>query len=146
MRVEAMTWRHAHAIANRVNAPALSDPAHIRELIAAGPAFACLDDGAPFAIVGLTDAGHGRAAAWCYIAHDARPALVAVSFTRGIRRFLATADYRRIECVTVHGPTQWHAACERFVQRLGFRFEGVAPYWLADGSDALRWFRVRSLA
>jgi hypothetical protein len=143
MRLERLTWAHAVAIADRVNAPSVRDEQHVCDLIAAGPAFACMDGALPFALAGVADHGFGRATAWAYVAHDARHAAVAVSLTRTVRRFLDAAPFRRVECITVEGPTEWHRACGRWARALGFDFEGVAPFWLGDGSDALRWYRLR---
>jgi len=143
MRLESLTWSHALALAGRVNSSVVHDENHVRELIAAGPAFACMDAGIPFALAGVADQGFGRGTAWAYVADDARPAAVAVSLTRAARRYLDAAPFRRVECITVEGPSEWHRACHRWALALGFDFEGPAPAWAADGSDALRWFRLR---
>lgn len=140
MNVEPMTAEHAAAMAGRVNNPNLGDAQHVRELIACGPAFAALDGGVPFALLGVADHGGGRGFAWCYIARDARLAAVAVSLTRAVRRWLRSqARFRRVEMVTAVG----HAEAEDWAIALGFMFESPSVAWFESGGDALRWALVR---
>jgi hypothetical protein len=143
MLIEPMTLAHAAAMAASVRAPTLRDEGTVRELIAAGPAFACLHGGLPFALAGVANQGGGRGMAWAYIADGAPRHVVAVSLTRAARRWLDAAPFRRIEAVTVDGPAEWHKDCVRWAQRLGFMFEGMSHSWLADGGDVLRWYRLR---
>lgn len=143
MVVRPLTVEYAAEVAAGARAPDFARPEYVRDLIAAGPAFACLDGGRVFAILGVADHGGGRGHAWAYIADGARREAVAVSLTRAARRWLDGAPFRRIEAVSADGDEAYHTACARWAIRLGFMFEGPALSWLADGGDVLRWYRLR---
>jgi hypothetical protein len=107
-------------------------------LSVAGEAWTAIDDeDVPMACAGVIDRGGGRGEAWAVLAGDIGLGMVPV--TRAIQRGFRAMSYRRIEAMV---------ACNfqpgrRWVQMLGFEFEGVARAYMDDGSDGERWARVR---
>lgn len=95
--------------------------------------------GQVIAIAGLTLIWRDRAAAWVCLSADF-PKGAWVAATRAARRALDNAPVRRIEADVADG----FAPAGRWVQMLGFQYEGrMAAYW-SDGSDYHRWARVKA--
>lgn len=88
------------------------------------------------AAAGLLDGGCGRAQAWGLISDRAGPHFTALH--RAVRDGLATAPYRRIEAITAAN----FQPARRWVEMLGFEFEGTMRAYCSNGNDALLWARV----
>lgn len=118
----------------RFFAPALS-PGYADLLATSTHAWAVEHHGHVVALGGLVEQWEGRATAWALLAADA-PML---GLTRIARRTLADVGFRRVDCWVEVDFEQGH----RWAELLGFRLEGIARAYLADGSDAAIYAVVR---
>lgn len=110
---------------------------YARALEEAGNGYTALVDGRPIACAGLVEQWEGRALAWALIAQDAGPYFVRV--TRGVRRALDMAHWRRVEA---HVDARF-AAGIRWAEMLGFRAESVMEKFTPEGNDAFMYVRIR---
>lgn len=97
----------------------LCDEGYALTLAEAGSAITLRHDGRTLACGGIVEIWTGRSQVWSLISADAGPHFVAV--VRGMRRFLAMHDARRIEAVV---DTNF-AAGHRLARMLGFVREGT---------------------
>ncbi len=113
------------------------NPEYGTTLAANGPAYTALRDGGSIvACAGLMNLCPGRAYAWALVATDAGRDFVPL--TRGIARFLAGCDVRRVETAI---DCAWPAA-HRWAKMLGFEYEGRMRAYSEDGRDAALYARV----
>ena len=112
--------------------------AMIRTAAASGPAWTALHDGRVLGVAGLGVHWAGRAEAWCLLTRDV-PARLWPALHRAALRGIAEAGYRRIEASAKTGFEQG----QRWLRMLGFVPEGLMPAYGPDGSDHMRWARVR---
>jgi len=97
------------------------------------------------AIAGIQPRWPGHGTAWAFISSDIR-GREWVSITREVRdhadRALATG-YRRIESWCYAEPVEWAEVASRWLERLGFEYEGRARQFTPEGDDMLIYARVR---
>lgn len=140
MRVEPLTAEHLDRIALQPHQAAWradATPAGMKALAASSDGWTAVDGERVLASLGVLDRGNGNGEAWGLLAGDCGPAMGAI--TRAVKRYLTTTPYRRIEIrVAANFPP-----AKRWAAILGFRFEGVARAYCADGTDAEYWALVR---
>lgn len=110
----------------------------IRTAAASGRAWTGLYDGRVIGVAGLGTHWAGRAEAWCLLARDV-PVRAWPAIHRAALREIAAAGLRRIEATSRAGFEQGG----RWLLMLGFHAEGAMPAYGPDGSDHIRWARVR---
>jgi len=116
----------------------------VADIIAArgpgGPAWAALVDGSPIAIGGFSIIHEGCAEAWVAVApglsNTDRLALALAVKRRFARE---SAAWKRVQASTVVGNT----SAARLTRWLGFTPEGLMRAWGRDGSDHIRYARIR---
>jgi RimJ/RimL family protein N-acetyltransferase len=143
--LEFVAFKPSHLAAIRLqavqaSAQPLMNAEHGAEIHSApGRAFTALLDGLPVACAGVIQLWDGRGYAWAYLS-DA-----ALRHIKTIHRYackaLARMPWRRIEAAV--DPN--HPAGSRWLQHLGFKFEGIARAWTIDGRDVQQWARVCKL-
>lgn len=105
--------------AQREFAERLHDDGYARTLEESGSAITLRHDGRTLVCGGVVELWPGRSQVWALVSADAGPHFVAV--VRGMRRFLAQHDTRRIEAVV----DTHFAAGHRLIRMLGFVREGT---------------------
>lgn len=114
-----------------------------RGLRVPGPAFTLVDDdGVPLGAGGLMPLWRGVARGWIYASDRlrARPVQLHRAVARGLALADAAFDLHRIE-ISVHAD---FAASRRWVERLGFRFEGVMPGYGPNKDSYVRYARIKT--
>jgi len=115
----------------------LGDPKYA-EGLAETDAFTGLIDGRVVAIAGVRELWEGRGEAWALIARDIGP-LGMRQTHYAVRRYLEVSRLRRIEAACDAAFLEAH----RWLQLLGFIYEGPLALYTPDGRDCLRFARVR---
>lgn len=132
MRIEPFQPKHMAGLAGRLNeSQALPDTQCTEEfgqrIAAVGEAYtAFADDGRVMAICGAMPLWANRVHLWAYLATDSGPHMLGI--TRGVRRFLETSGYVRVEAEVSEGFEAGH----RWVRMLGFQCEtpnGMAAFF-----------------
>lgn len=103
----------------------------------AGLAWVAEIEGQIIAIAGLMPEWENRATAWAYISKDAGRHFVRIH--KAVSRFLEQSDYRRIEATIDVG----FDAGVKWIEMLGFEYEGYLRAYRPDGADMLLYARVR---
>ncbi len=123
--------------AQAVLAPLLAEDGYAATLIAAGPAFAGMQDGTVCGCAGIVMLSAGRGHAWALLGTAAPAGFVAVH--RAVAAFLDRQRLRRIETAVDSD----FAAGHRWARMLGFEREGRMRAYGLDGRDADLYARVR---
>lgn len=141
MIVERFRPEHLQALlvqpAQEFARPYFSDPAY-GEQLALGDAFAGIVDGCVVACAGVREIWQGRGEAWALIARDIGPWNMRATHY-AVRRYLESATLRRIEAACDASFLQAH----RWLELLGFIYEGPLAKYTPDGRDCVRFARVR---
>lgn len=95
------------------------------------------DDGRVMLCGGVIPQAPGIGTLWALLSKDAGKHMLFL--TRATRRFIGTQNYRRIE---VTAESQWQTGC-RWLQLLGFGYEGPCYGYGPNGEDHGRWSLVR---
>lgn len=98
--------------------------------------FAALDGDRVLACAGVLPLWEGRAEAWALLSPDLKRNFVHIHFATA--RFLGACGIRRIEA---HVDAELGCA-KRWVEMLGFEYEGPLRSFTPDGRDCLRYARV----
>ena len=112
-------------------------PEYALSLAKVGPALTAEQDGQFLACVGVGYQTPEHGVAWAFISADAGPHLLRLD--RAVRRFFSTIRCRRLEATVKKGFTP---GC-RWLELLGFEHEGPLRGYGPDGSDYVRYARVR---
>lgn len=116
--------------------PYIEDPSYGKYLQIGGKCYSFLDGDRVLACAGVIPLWDGRGEAWSLLGGDLRKYFLQIHYT--VKRFLASCDMKRIEA---------NVSCDserarKWVESLGFSFEGrMAAFW-PDGRDAARYARV----
>lgn len=94
-------------------------------------------EGEIVAIAGLIPQWENRALAWAYISKNAGPHFRKIH--KAVCRFLDQSDFRRIEATIDVGFDEG----VRWIEMLGFEYEGYMKAYRPDGADMLLYARVR---
>lgn len=105
--------------------------------LANGLAYAAVEGDTVLACAGLLPMWEGRAEAWALMGADLKRDFIAVH--HAVRRFLSIADFRRIEAVV----DAEFCNGKKWMERLGFRPEGLMRAYTPDGRDCIRYAKVR---
>lgn len=108
--------------------------AYIEQLPKAGPALTAEDQGRILACAGIAHQGYGVGILWACVASGTHSYFIRLD--RCVRRFLEIPRLRRIEATTDFEP-----GC-RWLELLGFEFEGVKKKYGPDGKDHRAYARV----
>jgi hypothetical protein len=112
------------------------------KMLAAGPCWSVVRDGAVLVCLGLALPWRGRGCAWCIIGEDfprsAWPWLHR-RVRRGLPQVMARLGLHRIEAETLTG---WEPGAA-WLKKLGFTSEGPMEAYGPDGSDFDRWRLLR---
>jgi hypothetical protein len=100
-----------------------------------GPAVSAFDGDRVLLCGGIQTYGSGRGIVWAILGEVAGRHMTALHYAA--KRFLTMDRYRRLECTVEEG---FAAGC-RWVELLGFRFEGKMPMYGDDGETHLRFGR-----
>jgi RimJ/RimL family protein N-acetyltransferase len=118
--------------------PNLENRGYGEALASRGDAFTGFIDGRVVGCVGVLPMWEGRAEAWALLARDVG--------LRGMRevhnavlRYLEMCPYRRLEA---HCDADFPQA-RRWLEMLGFEFEGPLRAYKPDGKDCLRFARIK---
>lgn len=110
--------------------------ADLTDLSEAGLAWTAEHDGQVLAIAGLAPQWENRACAWALISDAAGDHFLTIH--KAVKRFLTMSEYRRIEATVDVGFTEG----ERWMNLLGFEYEGLMRAYRPDGQDMLMFARV----
>lgn len=108
---------------------------YLLNLKAMGPAFTGVIDGKPIGSAGIIRTGFGSGLLWAYLADSGHFLRVHRSALRMLDMF---SDFRRIEATT---ECTFANGC-RWLEMLGFEFEGVMRKYGPDGADHARYARL----
>lgn len=118
--------------------PTLLSPEYGKSLEISGPAFTGLDDDYNvICCLGVVKQWDHRGLAWGLIGENAGDHFVAIH--RAVRRFLDLQDLRRIEAAVSTEFQQGH----RWIQMLGFKYEGTMQSYTPQGDDCDLYARIR---
>jgi hypothetical protein len=117
--------------------PYLSDPEYKRALKVEGKSFTAISGENILACAGVMPIWKGRGEAWALMTLDFKHDFLA--FHYAAKRFLNIVDMTRVEA---HVDVGFDCA-KRWVERLGFEFEGKMRAYTPDGRDCLRYARVK---
>lgn len=109
---------------------------YLSELKRLGPSATALVDGHVIACGGIAVQSFGQGTLWAFVAQEAGPHMVRLD--RCIRRLIAIPKLRRIEATTEEGFVQ---GC-RWLELLGFQYEGPLRRYGPAGEDHVRYARV----
>lgn len=109
----------------------------LSELSDAGLAWVGEQDGEIMIISGLAYQWSGRALAWALISKNAGKCFSSIH--RAVKRFLNLSDCRRIEANIDVGFDE----AKRWIELLGFEYEGYMKAYRPDGEDMLLYARVK---
>lgn len=112
-------------------------PEYGQRLIAAGPSITVERNEVVLGCAGIGIHAGGSGVLWAFIAGSAGKHFVAID--RIARRFIGTVPLRRLEATVEKG---FEPGC-RWLDLLGFHFEGEMRSYGPDGLDHLRYARVR---
>lgn len=120
---------------------------HVRQLfvnpdygqyLANGLSYAAVEGDTVLVCAGLLPMWEGRAEAWALMGADLKRNFVAIH--NAAQRFLSVADFRRIEAVV----DAEFCSARKWIERLGFEYEGPARAYTPDGRDCIRYAKVRN--
>jgi len=109
---------------------------YLRVLKHMGPCASAEVDGRIIACAGVALEPYGSGTLWSFISRDAGKHFIVLD--RAVRRMLSIPNVRRIDATTEAGFSQ---GC-RWLEMLGFEFEGVMRKYGPDGSDHVRYAKV----
>ena len=140
MRVEPFKPEHLLTMnvqeAQRGALPSLT-PEYAQRLQNAGPAFTGFVDGRVIGCAGVGYLSSSNAILWSVLAEGAGRHMVGIH--RCALRLLSTLTIRRIEADVLKG---FEPGC-RWLEKLGFEYEGPLRAYGEDGSDYMRYARIR---
>lgn len=102
-----------------------------------GPAVTARDGDHILICGGIVKQTDTRGECWALLSPDAGRHML--SLTRAVKRFIEIHPWKRLEATVEE---QFGAGC-KWVEILGFRFEGVLPRYGLDGETHLRYVRLR---
>jgi hypothetical protein len=106
--------------------------------LANGLAYAAIDDdGTVLCCAGLLPMWEGRAEAWALMGGNLKRHFLAIH--HAALRFLSVAEFRRIEAVVDAQFCTGH----KWLERLGFKPEGLREAYTPDGRDCIGYAKVR---
>jgi hypothetical protein len=111
--------------------------ADLTDLSNAGLAWTAEDNGEVLAIAGLAVQWENRAIAWSLVSANAGKRFVKIH--AAAKRFLDAAPFRRIEANVDVGFTEGM----RWMDLLGFKYEGLMAAYRPDGADMLLYARIK---
>jgi RimJ/RimL family protein N-acetyltransferase len=111
--------------------------ADFTELSNAGLAWTAEDDGEILGIAGLIVQWENRATAWALVSAGAGKRFVRIH--AAVKRFLDVAPFRRIEASVDVGFIEGM----RWMEMLGFEYEGLMVAYRPDGADMLLYARIK---
>jgi len=114
----------------------LVTPDYARSLIAAGPSITVERRGVILGCAGIGIHHGGSGTLWAFISSSAGPHMVRL--TRIAVRFIASVPLRRVEATVEKG---FEPGC-RWLDLLGFHFEGEMRSYGPGGEDHLRYARI----
>lgn len=112
-------------------------PAYTRALAECGPALTVMHGERVLGCGGMAVMPFGVGCLWAFLAGDSGPHFVGIH--RVVSRFLEAIPMRRVETSVLAG---FQPGC-RWMDMLGFQFEGVMRAYGPDGADYLRYARVK---
>jgi len=112
-------------------------PAYAEVLAASGPALTAVEGGLVLGSCGIASTQYTGGILWGFVGADCGPRMLKVH--RAVARFIECSRQRRIEATVIAG---FEPGC-RWMKLLGFEFEGVMRKYGSDGSDYLRYAKVR---
>ena len=115
----------------------LSHPGYGQALAIPGKAFSALDGDTVLGCAGILPLWESRAEAWALFGGDLKRHFVQIH--RATLRFLDACPIRRIEATCDAG----FCDAKRWIELLGFAYEGPLRAYTPDGRDALRYARIR---
>lgn len=115
-----------------------ADQAETIEQLGAIEAYTAIEGDRVVGCAGVLELWKGRAAAWAFLAGDLGRKFV--PFHRAVKRFLAVAEYSRIEAEVALDFDEGH----RWARILGFELENPRMRkYFPDGSDAALYVKVK---
>ena len=102
-----------------------------------GPAYALVADKEVWGCSGLCELEPQRAIAWALVHENI--GLRFFQFHKGVMAFLDGCKYQRVELATQEG----FSKAERWVEMLGFKWEGCMEKYFPDGSMGNLYARVK---
>lgn len=108
------------------------------QALANGLAYTAIEGDVILCCAGLLPHWEGRAEVWSLMGADLRRHFVAIH--HAAVRLLDVADFRRIEASV----DAKFCNGRRWVERLGFKAEGVMRAYTPDGRDCIRYAKVRT--
>lgn len=111
-------------------------PDYARSLSAAGPSITVERGGEILGCAGIGIHNGGSGVLWGFISQNSGPHFVRMD--RIARRFISSIHLRRLEATVEKG---FEPGC-RWLDLMGFHFEGVMRSYGPDGSDYLRYARI----
>lgn len=102
-----------------------------------GKAFSAVKGGQVIACAGILPMWEGRAEAWALMNRDIKTEFIHIH--RATLRFLEICGVRRVEA---HIDRDFGCAV-RWIEMLGFEFEGNEAKYTPDGRDTMRYARVK---
>ena len=108
-----------------------------KALAIAGKSFTAIDGDRVLGCAGLIPYWEGRAEAWALLAKDIKGQFIHIHLAAV--RFLDACGFRRVEA---HVDADFGCA-KKWIEMLGFEFEGPLKAYTPDGRDCLRYARVR---
>lgn len=118
--------------------PHMSNPEYGRALQVPGLAFSCIEGDRVLGCAGLVPFWAGRAEAWAMFAANLNREFIYIH--QAAVRFLDSCGIRRVEAHVDAGFGQ----AQKWVEMLGFEYEGPLRAYTPDGRDCLRYARVRN--
>lgn len=115
----------------------LGKPEYRQLLNVPGKAFSAVHDGQVYACAGLVMVWQGRAEAWALMAPDLRKHFLTIH--NATLRFLTSCAVPRVEA----NVDEDFGCARRWIEMLGFSFEGKSPKFTPDGRTVLRYARVQ---
>lgn len=117
--------------------PLLYDKEYGEMLETAGPAFSGIVDGETIISAGIINQWHNRGVAWALVSENAGKNFIAIH--KAIDRFLDMNETKRVETYVDDGFEQGY----RWMNMLGFEYEGRMRAYSPDGRDCLLYARVK---
>lgn len=121
---------------SQVRLISMIDDEYLTALVASGPALTAESGGAILACAGIARTAFRGGYLWAFVAQDAGRHMVKLD--RCMRRFLDAVKITRIEATVEAG---FSPGC-RWLEILGFEYEGLMKKYGPSGDDHLRYARV----
>lgn len=113
------------------------DPAYGPALVAGGPCFTGVHEGAIVGCSGVVKQWDNRAVAWALLSDHSGKHFPRIH--KAVKRFLDTVDFKRVEAFVDYDFDQGH----RWIRMLGFKPEGVMRCFTPEGKDAVLYARIK---